>query len=85
MEYLEDNCSICLTCIYLARIVIFSISYTLTLKINASNVKFTFGNKLHIKFAENIDEEALREMVRHDRKRAALCIGSLGGHFGQLL
>ena len=30
------------------------------------------------RFAENIDEEALREMVRHTRKRAALCTDSLG-------
>ena len=37
------------------------------------------------RFAENIDEEALREMVRRNRKRAALCIDSLGGHFKQLL
>ena len=36
-------------------------------------------------FAENIDEEALRKMVRHNRERAALCIDSLGGHFVQLL
>ena len=29
------------------------------------------------RFAENIDEEALRKMVRHNRKRAALSIDSL--------
>ena len=33
------------------------------------------------RFAENIDEEALREMVLHNRKRAALCIDSPGQWF----
>ena len=37
------------------------------------------------RFAENIDEEALRKMVPHNRKRTALCIDSLGGNFEQLL
>ena len=37
------------------------------------------------RFAENIDEEALRKMVWHNRKRAAPCIDSLGGHLEQLL
>ena len=37
------------------------------------------------RFAENTDEEALRKMVRHNRKRAALYIDSLGGHIEQLL
>ena len=36
-------------------------------------------------FAENIDEEPLRKMVRHNRERAALCVDSLGGHFVLLL
>ena len=34
---------------------------------------------------ENIDEEVLRKMKRHNRKRAALCIDSLDCHFEQLL
>ena len=37
------------------------------------------------KLLENIDEEALRKMVEHNRKRAALCIDTLYGHFEQLL
>ena len=37
------------------------------------------------RFAENINEKALRKMVRHIKKRAALCIDSLGGHFEELL
>ena len=37
------------------------------------------------RFAENIDEEALRKVVQHNRKRAALCIDSLSSHFEQLL
>ena len=34
---------------------------------------------------QNIDEEVLRKMVRHNRKRAVHCIDSLGSHFQQLL
>ena len=37
------------------------------------------------RFAENIDEEASRKMVRLNRKRAVLCIDSVGGHFEELL
>ena len=37
------------------------------------------------RFSENIDEEVLRKMVRHNRKRAVHCIDSLGSHFQQLL
>ena len=37
------------------------------------------------RFAENIDKEALRKLVRHKRKQAALSIDSLGGCFEQLL
>ena len=36
-------------------------------------------------FAANLDEEAIRKMCRHTRKRALACVSAGGSHFEHLM
>ena len=36
-------------------------------------------------FAANLDEEGIRKMCRHTRKRAVVCVSAGGSHFEHLM